>query len=54
MEREGVFTDIIILSIMSDVIRHIGEDVKIGENVQIWNFADLGFRCSFKTTSYKK
>jgi len=27
---------------MSDVIRHIGEDAEIGENVQIWNFTYIG------------
>jgi UDP-2-acetamido-3-amino-2,3-dideoxy-glucuronate N-acetyltransferase len=31
----------IILS-MSDIVRHIGKDVKIGENVQIWNFSYIG------------
>ena len=27
---------------MSEVIRHIGKDVQIGENVQIWNFTYIG------------
>ena len=27
---------------MSDVIRHIGNDARIGENVQIWNFSYIG------------
>lgn len=27
---------------MSDVIGHIGKDVKIGANVQIWNFTYIG------------
>lgn len=27
---------------MSNVIRHIGEDAIIGENVQIWNFSYIG------------
>ena len=27
---------------MSDVIRHIGKDTEIGENVQIWNFTYIG------------
>ncbi len=27
---------------MSDVIRHIGKNTKIGENVKIWNFSYIG------------
>ena len=27
---------------MSDVIRHIGKDVKLGENVPIWSFSYIG------------
>jgi len=30
------------VSFMSDVVRHVGEDVKLGENVQIWNFTYIG------------
>ena len=29
---------------MTDIFRHIGKDVKLGENVQIWNFTYVGDR----------
>lgn len=39
---EGVLDLFGLFSVMSDVIRHIGKDAKIGENVQIWNFTYIG------------
>jgi acetyltransferase-like isoleucine patch superfamily enzyme len=29
---------------MTDIFRHIGKDVKLGEHVQIWNFTYIGDR----------
>jgi len=38
----GVLGGVADVLFMSDVIRHIGKDVKLGENVQIWNFSYIG------------
>jgi len=40
--RIDVFSGVADVSFMSDVVRHIGKDVKLGENVQIWNFTYIG------------
>ena len=40
--RIDVFSGVADVLFMSDVIRHIGKDTQIGENVQIWNFTYVG------------